>query len=190
MSHTSPVLVAARSRRSWSRVTDEAPTHDELLTLVAASGRVADHSSLRPWRLIELRGDDRVRLGEAIAKAEGDRAPSTKPLRAPLLVAVVASYRKSSKVPRWEQEAVASGVAHMLSLLLDDAGWGVIWRTGGYTRSKAVAKAHGLKKNEELLGWLYIGGKPDSRREGHRKTVNAEAFISPMPSGKKPKKKR
>ena len=23
--------------------------------------------------------------------------------------------------------------------LLDEAGWGVIWRTGGYTRSKAVA---------------------------------------------------
>ena len=63
-------------------------------------------------------------------------------------------------MPRWEQEAVASGVAHVLSLLLDEAGWGVIWRTGDYTRSKAVAKAHGLGKNEELLGWLYVGGKP------------------------------
>lgn len=186
----SRVLEAVRSRRSWSRVTDDAPTHDELLTLVSAAGRVADHSALRPWRIIELRGDDRVVLGEAIAKAEGDRSPSTKPLRAPLLVAVVASYRKSGKVPRWEQEAVASGVAHTLSLLLDDAGWGVIWRTGGYTRAKAVAKAHGLKKNEELLGWLYVGGKPASERGGHRKQIDASAFVSPMPSGKRGKKKR
>ena len=172
---------AALARRSWSKVTDEAPTHEQLLELVAAAGRVADHSSLQPWRIIELRGDDRERLGRAINKAQGDKGISSKPLRAPLLVAVVASYRKSHKVPRWEQEAVASGVAHMLSLLLDEAGWGVIWRTGHYTRAKAVAKAHGLKKNEELLGWLYVGGKPRTSRPERRKTVDARRFVTRMP---------
>lgn len=173
-------LEAVRGRRSWSKVTDTAPTHAELLTLVSAAGRVADHSSLRPWRLIELRGADRERLGRAINKASGHKGVSSKPLRAPLLIAVVASYRKS-KVPRWEQEAVASGVAHVLSLLLDEAGWGVFWRTGDYTRSKAVAKAHGLGKNEELLGWLYVGGKPPRAREGRRKTVDAGKHVSRMP---------
>ena len=181
---SSSALEAVRARRSWSKVTDAAPTHDELLELVAAAGRVADHSSLAPWRLIELRGADRERLGAAIGKAEGDRHPSSKPLRAPLLVAVVVSYRKSGKVPRWEQEAVASGVAHVLSLLLDEAGWGVIWRTGHYTRSKAVAKAHGLKKNEELLGWLYVGGKPAPGRQGHRRSLDAARFVSRMPGPK------
>ena len=174
-------LDAALARRSWSKVTDEAPTHEQLLELVAAAGRVADHSSLQPWRIIELRGDDRERLGRAINKAQGDKGVSSKPLRAPLLVAVVASYRKSHKVPRWEQEAVASGVAHMLSLLLDEAGWGVIWRTGHYTRAKPVAKAHGLKKNEELLGWLYVGGKPKRSRTDRRKSVDARRFLSRMP---------
>jgi nitroreductase len=180
-------LEAVRARRSWSKVTDEAPARAELLPLVSAAGRVADHSSLRPWRLIELRGDDRGRLGSAIAKAQGDDKPSTKPLRAPLLIAVVASYRKSDKVPRWEQEAVASGVAHVLSLLLDEAGWGVIWRTGHYTRSKAVAKAHGLGKNEELLGWLYVGGKPPRARAGRRKAVDARHHLDRMPKAKKKK---
>jgi nitroreductase len=184
----SATLEAVRSRRSWSKVTGDAPTGEELLTLVAAAGRVADHSSLQPWRLIELRGDDRVALGAAIAKAEGDKKPSTKPLRAPLLIAVVASYRKSSKVPRWEQEAVASGVAHVLSLLLDDAGWGVIWRTGHYTRTKAVAKAHGLRKNEELLGWLYVGGKPPRERVARRKDLDASPLVTRMPEAKAPKR--
>ncbi|QMU96000.1 nitroreductase [Microbacterium esteraromaticum] len=175
-------LDAVRRRTSWSRVTDDAPTREQLLPLVEAAGRVADHSSLRPWRLIELRGDDRLTLGAALAKAGGDDKPSSKPLRASLLIAIVASYRKSDKVPRWEQEAVASGVAHTLSLLLDEAGWGVIWRTGGLTRSKAVAKAHGLKKNEELLGWLYVGGKPEGRSAGRRKPVDAETLLTPMPA--------
>ncbi|MEV4775544.1 nitroreductase family protein [Microbacterium sp. LWH12-1.2] len=181
------VLDAVRTRQSWSKVTGDAPSREELLTFVAAAGRVADHSSLRPWRLIELRGADREVLAAAIAKAEGDKSPSSKPLRAPLLIAVVASYRKSSKVPRWEQEAVASGVAHMLSLLLDDAGWGVFWRTGHSTRSKAVAKAHGLSKDEELLGWLYVGGKPAGKKAGRRKPVDARRLVSRMP--KKSKKK-
>lgn len=176
-----PALEAVRARRSWSKVTDEAPGHDELLTLIAAAGRVADHSSLHPWRLIELRGDDRLALGAAIAKASGQDEPSTKPLRAPLLVAVVAVHRDSEKVPRWEQEAVASGVAHLLSLLLDEAGWGVIWRTGHYTRSKAVARAHGLAENEELLGWLYVGGKPERTRPQRRGELDARAFVSRMP---------
>lgn len=177
-------LEAARARRSWSKVTDIAPTRAELLGLVSAAGRVADHSSLRPWRLIELRGKDRERLGAAIAKAQGDKRPSTKPLRAPLLIAVVASYQKSEKVPRWEQEAVASGVAHLLSLLLDEAGWGVIWRTGHYTRSKPVAKMHGLSKKEELLGWLYVGGKPAGSREGRRKMIDARTFVSRPPKSR------
>lgn len=175
---------AALARRSFSKVTSDAPTHDELLPLVAAAGRVADHSSLRPWRLIELRGDDRERLGKAIGRAERTRS-STKPLRAPLLIAVVVNHQKSSKVPHWEQEAVASGVAHTLSLLLDEAGWGVIWRTGGSTRSKAVAKAHGLKKNEQLLGWLYVGGKPQRDKPQRRKSVDAGSFLTRMPRKKK-----
>ncbi|MFZ4894615.1 nitroreductase family protein [Plantibacter sp. Mn2098] len=172
---------AVLQRRSWSKVTDDAPDRDELLHLLTAAGRVADHSSMRPWRVITLRGDDRVKLGRAIAKATGDKGVSTKPMRAPLLLAVVATVKPSEKVPSWEQEAVASGVAHVLSLLLDDAGWGVLWRTGTYTRAKAVRKAHGLGKDELLLGWLYVGGKPANARIGRRKAVNAKAHLSRMP---------
>ncbi|GAA2863925.1 nitroreductase family protein [Microbacterium arabinogalactanolyticum] len=178
-------LEAVLRRTSWSKVTEDAPTREELLPLIAAAGRVADHSSLRPWRLIELRGDDRIALGAAIAKANGDDKPSTKPLRSALLIAVVVSYRKSDKVPHWEQEAVASGVAHTLSLLLDEAGWGVIWRTGGYTRSRAVAEAHGLAENEELLGWLYVGGKPQGKDAGRRKPIDADALLTQMPAGRR-----
>ncbi|MGK9220714.1 MULTISPECIES: nitroreductase family protein [unclassified Microbacterium] len=177
-------LEAARARRSSSKVTDEAPTREELLPLVAAAGRVADHSNLTPWRLIELRGDDRLRLGRAIGEATGD-GPSTKPLRAPLLIAIVSSPRPSEKVPEWEQEAVASGVAHLLSLLLDEAGWGVMWRTGAFVRSPAVAKAHGLTRREKLLGWLYVGGRPPRDREGFRPGVDPDRILGRMPGGER-----
>ena len=181
MTEAAPALAAMARRRSWSKVDETAPSHDELLELVAAAGRVADHSSLHPWRLIEIRGDARLRLGRALNKANGESGTSSKPMRAPLLIAVVATVHKSEKVPAWEQEAVASGVAHMLSLALDEAGWGVLWRTGHPTRSKAVAKAHGLRKKVRRLGWLYVGGKPASSRSERVKTIDAASFVSQMP---------
>ncbi|CAN5377402.1 nitroreductase family protein [soil metagenome] len=161
-------------------MTDAAPTKRELLPLIEAAASVADHASLKPWRLIALRGDARERLGEAIAKADGDSKPSTKPLRSSLLIAVVFSPKSSSKVAPWEQEAVASGVAHALSLVLDEAGWGVMWRTGHYTRSAPVARMHELKKGEQLLGWLYVGGKPAKEKSGRRKPISAKKFLTTL----------
>jgi nitroreductase len=176
-----PVREAALRRRSRSKVDATAPTHDELLEIVAAAGTVADHSGLEPWRLIEIRGAAREQVGRAIALAggaEGHAADklAAKPLRAPLLIAVVLSPRESRKVPEWEQEAVAAGVAHLLSLLLDEAGWGVFWRTGIWTRSPEVAEAHRLAPGEKLLGWLYVGGVLDDEKP--RKAIDPARFVS------------
>lgn len=167
-------LDAALARRSASKVTDAAPDDAVLLELLEGASRVADHASLRPWRVIALRGAARERLGEALVAAagvEGEAAAKLagKPLRAPLLLAVVAVVApEHPKVPEWEQEASAAGVAHLMSLLLDDAGWGVMWRTGPFTRHPLVAAVHGLAPDERLLGWLYVGGLPGGRRAERR----------------------
>ncbi len=171
-------------RRSHSSVGEEAPSDKELLKAIEIAGTVADHAALRPWRIIAIRGEARERVGRAIAEAAGATGPdaeklSCKPLRAPLLLAVVVSPTPSAKVPDWEQEAVASGVAHALSLLLDEAGWGVMWRTGLYTRSDAVHRAHGLAPDERLLGWLYVGSKPP-RKSGKRKPVPARKHLTTL----------
>ncbi|MCS5732720.1 nitroreductase family protein [Herbiconiux daphne] len=159
------VKEAMLRRRSSSKVTDAAPNHAEVAAYVETAGQLADHSGLRPWRVIEIRGDARNTLGDALAKADGAKGKDAekfrgKAHRAPLVLAIVASFKPSHKVPHWEQEAVAAGVAHGLTLLLDDEGWGVFWRSGELTRTDAVRSAHELGKYEELLGWLYVGGLP------------------------------
>lgn len=178
-------LDAVGRRRSWPQVSGSAPGHDELLPLVAAAGTVADHGALRPWRLIELRGDALERLGAAFVEASGSEGKAAetlagKPLRASLLIAIVVAYRPSPKVAEWEQEVAASGVAHVLSLLLAEAGWGVMWRTGPLTRSEPVRRLHGLADNEQLLGWLYVGGVPDGGREVRTERINPEEFLTAL----------
>ncbi|WBU37849.1 nitroreductase family protein [Homoserinibacter sp. YIM 151385] len=177
-----PAAAAMLRRRSQSSVTEEAPGRKELLRLIEAAGSVADHSALHPWRIIELRGKARRRLGEALAEAEGGAGNAVekqvrKARRAPLVLAIVFSPKPSRKVPDWEQEAVASGVAHALSLVLDEAGWGVFWRTGLQTRSRPVHRAHRLEPQEELLGWLYVGGRGE-RQARARKPIRAARFLS------------
>lgn len=181
----SAVSDAIDARRSYSRVTAEAPSREELLRLVSLAGRVADHGLLRPWRLVELRGDARRRLGDALAEASGrlgdDAARlAAKPLRAELLVAVVASRKESHKVSDWEQDAAAAGVAHALSLLLFDAGWGVMWRTGPFTRSEPVRRMHGLTEREELLGWLYVGGIPAELKSPQKTQLDPTTFLTAL----------
>jgi nitroreductase len=177
---------AALARRSSSKVTDAAPDDDALMALLEAAARVADHASLRPWRVIALRGTARERLGRALAAAagaEGDAAAklAAKPLRAPLLLAIVAVTTPGHpKVPEWEQETSAAGVAHLLSLLLDEAGWGVMWRTGPHTRHPIVADMHGLAPNERLLGWLYVGGVPAGTRTERRSERLAAARLTTL----------
>ncbi|MGD9606524.1 MAG: nitroreductase family protein [Leucobacter sp.] len=171
-------------RRSHSKVTDAAPDRAELERLLQAMASVADHSALRPWRIVELRGAARERLGRALAKANGTKRSQgiAKATRAPLVLAVVVSPRKG-KIPAWEQEAVASGVAHYLGLLLHEAGWGSIWRTGSAARSKPVRKALRLAKHEYALGWLYVGGIPErdrGRDPKRRKPIDLERHLGTL----------
>jgi nitroreductase len=183
-----PVAAALRHRRSFPAVGSSAPTTRELLTLIEAAGSVADHGSLHPWRIIALRGAARDRVGTAMADAAGlEGVPAEKMAaklrRAPLVLAIVVSPKPSVKTQEWEQEAVASGVAHALSLVLDEAGWGVMWRTGLQTRSDAVHLAHELAPHERLVGWLHVGARPSAvptAKRGRRPPLGAKDYLSTL----------
>ncbi|UOQ56432.1 nitroreductase family protein [Leucobacter allii] len=174
---------ALRGRRSHSKVSDEAPSRAELERYLAAMSSISDHSGLRPWRIIELRGDARQRLGAGLAAAAGgDEAKFlAKATRAPLVLAIVISPRPSRKVPLWEQEAVGSGVAHVLELLLHEDGWGAMWRTGPHTRDPRVAAALGVEDPEYLLGWLYVGGiRERDRKQKPRAPLDVSQHLTAL----------
>ena len=92
---------AMLERVSWPKVTDDAPT-DELVGLVAAAGRVADHAGLTPWQLIELREDDR--FGSAPRSPRSSVTTDRRTSRcAPRCSSRSSSTKPHPKVPDWEQ---------------------------------------------------------------------------------------
>lgn len=164
-----PVLHAISTRRSISKVEPVTPNDSDLREIIRTISSVADHKGLRPWRFIIIRGDDRHRLGAALDEAaDVSRKPgerNEKPLRAELLLALVASPSENPKVPSWEQHATAAGAGHLLELALWQAGWGVMWRSGALANEPAVRRLHRLEAGELLMGWFYIGAVPERFRE-------------------------
>lgn len=159
--------VAIRSRRSTAPVTEQAPSQEQLSALLRLAAHSPDHAGLRAWRLITLRGAARDRLGAAMAAGFGDPAGSpaaaktaAKTLRAPLLITVVGVPVEHPKVPHWEQLAAIGALVATLQLVLFEAGYTAMWRTGPAVELPQVRRLLGIGEREQLLGWLYVGGTP------------------------------
>jgi nitroreductase len=192
---------AVRNRRSSAALTDDAPTDEQLYDYLALAAHSPDHLSLRAWRLVTLRGSDRERLGAATAAGFGD-PPGTpeaartaaKALRAPMLLSIVLTPVEHPKVPRWEQVAATAALVTTLELVLFDAGWTAKWRSGPAVEFPQVRQLLGIGADEQLLGWLYIGGtapagsesRPDARsradaRPDSRPDPDVSGRITPLP---------
>jgi len=177
-----PVLEAVLSRRSATRLVEPAPDHKELVELIQAAATAPDHGRLRPWRLIAVEGSDRALLGEALREAaeqpEQARLAAGRPLRAPLLLSIVfCPEADHPKVREWEQLAAVAAMVQTFLLLLHTRGWGAIWRTGAVVEAPQVLKHLGVKEDERLLGWLYIGTPPESSTARARDLLDVSSRI-------------
>lgn len=98
------VMTAVLTRRSRQTLNEPAPGDAEFAYLLGGAAAAPDHGSLRPWRWILLRGEDRKTLGESLASEappeQRDRIAG-KALRAPLMAALVFRPVAGHKVPEW-----------------------------------------------------------------------------------------
>jgi nitroreductase len=109
-------LAALSTRHSVAPpfLTEPGPDEQMLARILAAGASAPDHGRLRPWRFIVIRGEARARLGEVFARALLKRQPDApaealeqergRPMRAPVVIAVVARLDpQHPKIPEFEQ---------------------------------------------------------------------------------------
>ena len=147
---------------------EPAPSAAELDRILAAACRAPDHGLLRPWRFIVIRGDARARLGEVFAAALKQREPDApeaavekelnRPLRSPLIVAVVGVLQKDHpKIPEIEQVVTAGAAAHAMVLAAQAMGYGAMLLTGTNAYDRHVTGALGLGPDEQIISYVYVG---------------------------------
>lgn len=157
-------LDALLNRVSAPRLCEPAPDAAQRELLFRAALRAPDHSQLRPWRFLTIEGAAREQLGELFAQAlPADASPEAlskaraMPLRAPLLVVVIARVQAHPKVPAQEQVLAAGCAAHGILLAAYVQGIGAVWRTGELAYNAQVAAGLGLAADEQIIAFLYLG---------------------------------
>jgi len=166
-------------RRSISRLVEPAPTADELHELLRAAAAAPDHGELRPWKFVVLRGAAKDRFGEEVFVPAyrarcADPAPAalekerTKLGRAPLVVVVAAVRRASDHIPWEEQYAATAAAAQNLCLAATAQGYGSMWRTGDQAYDPNVKAALGLRDEDAIVGFVYLGTVPEGKEKPPR----------------------
>ena len=159
-------FLALRKSANKLFLREPGPTPDELRQLLSIAVRVPDHRKMSPWRFITFQGEARAAFGKQLATIAGKNANAESRdvieaagllLRAPTVVAVVSAPLDDGKTPVWEQELSAGALCYNLLLAANASGWGGVWLSEWITFNKEVDALLGLKENERLAGFIYIG---------------------------------
>ncbi len=154
-------------RRSVGKLTEPAPPSDVLDRVLTAALRAPDHGNLRAFRVLVIEGEARHALGALMAgsaqrenpsiDAAGLESTKKKALRSPMILAVACTPKPSPKVPEIEQMLTAGCVAHAILIGLQAEGFGAMWRTGGSAYDPTVKEGLGLRAEDHIVGFLYVG---------------------------------
>jgi nitroreductase len=191
-------LEAIFQRRSIARLSDPAPTERHLATILRAAAAAPDHLELRPLRLVILQGKAKDEFGTVLADAYVQRCAhySTDPVpaklekertklgRAPLVIVVAASDTTEGRIPFSEQTSAAAAAAQNALLAATALGYGSMWRTGDPAYDPSVKTALGLKPDDEIVGFLYLGRteRPEPPNEPDL-TGLVETWVRPPSAG-------
>jgi len=166
-------LYALHNRNSVSLLCEPAPSKEQLNNILQAGARACDHRLLRPWQFLVIEGDARLELGELMLQVklldepelgvQSQQKLREKPLRAPLIIAVIAKIQHDDKVPEVEQILSAGAAAQMMVTAAFAQNIGAIWRSGALSHDKRLCMALGLQERDCIVGFLYMGSVKTSK---------------------------
>ena len=153
---------------------NEGPTRDDIQDILRAAVSAPDHGAIRPWRFVIIEGENRAILGQTFANAlrTRDREASeeaiqkelNRPLRAPTVIAILARVvNDRPNVPRIEQIVATACAAQNMLAAANAKGFGGILLTGKNAHDPNVRAFFGLKSDDEIVSFLYLG-KPNGEQ--------------------------
>lgn len=185
------VMDLIRTRRSVGRVLPDAPSKEQIETILEAGTWAPSHHQTEPWRFWVLSGEALQRFGRAMGDAEVARLEKSgtpeadvliekaigKALRAPVIIALAAHIPDPCANPEIEEIAAASAAGQNMLLAAHAQGLAAMWRTGRACYSPEVRDFFGLSERDQLLGFIYLG-YPDPARPAPVRTRQPVAEVT------------
>ena len=147
---------------------------DEMKIVYKGALRAPDHAWLRPSSFIEVKEDGLKKLSKifheyALSVSDISKEVIEKyknaPYRAPMILILVNTCKEHPKVPFIEQKLSTATAAQNIMLALNAMNYSCIWRTGKLAFNEIIQKKLGLKQNQEILGYLYIGTEVGKKKK-------------------------
>lgn len=153
------------NRRSIAKLDAPAPQGKALENIIQAGLRAPDHGCLTPWRFVIAEGEGLESLSEILssaAKSENKEDAVVEklakaPFRAPMVITVIAKVKEHAKVPAFEQYLSAGCAAQAMQMAAVAQGFQGFWRSGEWMFHPKVHQAFGLKGEDQIVGFLYLG---------------------------------
>lgn len=160
-------LLNTRKSASAKAMTAPGPTADQLVQILTIAVRVPDHGKLAPWRFILWEDEARAQFGDTMRKRwealHPEHGEATLQfvhdlfLRAPAVLGVVSTAAEHPKIPVWEQQLSAGAVCMNILYAATALGIGCQWNTDWIAYDSGIAHAMGLKPDEKIAGFVYLG---------------------------------
>lgn len=157
-----------------------APSEAELEQILCVATRVPDHGKLCPWRLVLLRGNAALQLGEIAAQQYVQQNSEATPAqieaecgrfaRAPLCIAVLSTPQQNSK-PVWEQELSVGAVCCNMLHAAHALGYGAKWLTEWVAYDATILAALGGTPSDKIAGFIYLGTKASEPEDRERPSL-------------------
>ncbi len=171
----SEIVNAIQQRVSSPKLGAPKPSPEQIEQALKCAVQAPDHGRLKPWRFIVVEGDGLVELGHLFVRAKQAVANDlteaqikkleAMPLRAPLVIICVAQVQPQHKVSVTDQILAVGAAVQNMQLVFRDQGFGVMWRTGEMAELPTVKQMLGLKPEDVIVSYLYVGAKAEPDRE-------------------------
>ena len=185
------VTQAIQTRQSVGRVRQEPVPEDLVRRILESAVHAPNHKITEPWRFHVFTGKGRGELARARAEtarlqaeAEGEdeelaagriSRERKKAFRAPVIIAVISAAGRD-EVETLENYAACAAAVQNMQLTAHSLGLASIWRTGSVAYHENMLRFFGLKENDRIVAYLYIG-YPDMGERPRRRSPAGERTV-------------
>ncbi len=163
------VIEAIRTRRSVNRVTDVAPSREDIAEILETAVMAPNHGFTQPWKFYVVAGDERERISGQLAESVSTQVDATTPegktqvekarnmfTRAPVVIAVT-SELSEEEVYQHEDFAATFMAVQNIMLAAWSKGIASKLRTPPAIDSPVLRELLGVDDNSRILGLVFLG---------------------------------